>query len=88
MVAVEQPSHESIAVSNIESEDQQRFMHRRLDHLPSGYLGLRHIALSKGVGAIERDRPLFGGEPSEPSSPVTARQLLDELLPAPQRPNS
>ncbi len=51
----------------------------------SGYLGVRYIALTRGVGASE---PVFqpasgNGESTdrERSQPATARSLLDELLP-------
>jgi hypothetical protein len=47
----------------------------------SGYLGLRYVALTEGVGAIG-DRPIaINGAPDEPPPPATARELLKELLP-------
>jgi len=54
----------------------------------SGYLGLRYVALTQGVGAIG-DRPIAAnGAPDEPSPPATARELLQELLPAARRASS
>lgn len=52
----------------------------------SGYLGLRNIALARGVGALPQE-PQFAGAQSQrsqsaaPYAPTTSRDLLKELLP-------
>ena len=52
----------------------------------SGYLGMRHIALTQGVGALGPFTLTANGletSNAQPlrSKPATARELLDELLP-------
>jgi hypothetical protein len=54
----------------------------------SGYLGLRNVALAEGVAAIENRSATTNGPSGEPSSPMTARGLLEELLPAAGRASS
>jgi hypothetical protein len=46
------------------------------------------VALTQGVGALEREFPAVNGDTSEPSPPATARQLLEELLPRPEHTSS
>jgi len=58
------------------------------DRAPGGYLGVRYVALTQGVGALEREVPAVNGNGFEPSPPATARQLLDELLPQSMRTSS
>ena len=51
-----------------------------------GYLGIRYIALTRGVGALEpRFRTAGGDRDSSSSLPRTQRDLLNELLPSSQR---
>jgi len=51
----------------------------------SGYLGVRYIALTRGVNAIEpmfsTNARVYGGKPSN-DLPPTQRELLNELLPS------
>ena len=52
------------------------------DRLPSGYLGVRQMALTRGVGALEYELPAADGiEAGESSPPATARELMREFLP-------
>jgi hypothetical protein len=52
----------------------------------SGYLGVRYVALRRGVDALE---PTFqattGDRDSSSDKPRTQRNILDELLPSPRR---
>ncbi|HVT28560.1 MAG TPA: hypothetical protein VHE81_11155 [Lacipirellulaceae bacterium] len=52
----------------------------------SGYLAMRYIALTQGVGALPDPSASSGGRDSsadsESAKPATARNLLDELLPS------
>jgi hypothetical protein len=48
----------------------------------SGYLALRYVALTQGVGAIGGRPAAANGVPDEPTPPPTARELMEELLPA------
>jgi hypothetical protein len=54
----------------------------------SGYLGLRYVALTQGVGAIGIRPAATSGVSDEPPPPATARELLEELLPAAGRASS
>jgi len=47
----------------------------------SGYLALRYVALTEGVGAIGEHPAATNGVPDEPPEPATVRELLDQLLP-------
>jgi hypothetical protein len=58
------------------------------DRMPSGYLGVRYVALTQGVAALDRGIPTAVGDASEPSPPATAQQLLEELLPKPTHTSS
>lgn len=58
------------------------------DRQPSGYLGVRYVALTQGVAALDREFPTPVGDAGEPSPPATARQLLEELLPKPRHTSS
>jgi len=55
---------------------------------PRGYLGVRYVALTQGVAALDREFPTAVGDTSEPAPPATARQLLEELLPKPRHTSS
>jgi hypothetical protein len=51
----------------------------------SGYLGVRYVALTRGVGALSAELQLPGNDDSLPNNraePATPRGLLNELLPA------
>ena len=58
------------------------------DRVPSGYLGVRYVALTQGVGALDREFPAVNGDAGKLSPPATAGQLLEELLPTPQHTSS
>ena len=59
------------------------------DHMPSGYLGVRQVALSLGIAALDYEWPTTGATDSDTwSPPATARQLRDELLPKPKQSNA
>ena len=52
----------------------------------SGYLGVRYIALTRGVGALEpRFQTAAGDRDSSSDTPRTQRDILNELLPSSQR---
>jgi hypothetical protein len=52
----------------------------------SGYLGVRYIALTRGVGALEPSvRAATGDRDSSSDLPRTQRDMLEELLPSSQR---
>jgi hypothetical protein len=52
----------------------------------SGYLGIRYIALTRGVGALEPSvSGTTGGRDSSNGTPRTQRDMLNELLPSSQR---
>jgi hypothetical protein len=53
----------------------------------TGYLGVRYVALTRGINAVPLNVPSADGHrdtqiDNERSNPATARGLLDELLPA------
>ena len=52
-----------------------------LDQTPPGYLGLRYVALTRGVGALERPLPPTANGDLDEAPPATSRTLLKELLP-------
>jgi hypothetical protein len=52
---------------------------------PTGYLGIRYVALAHGVDALEREIPHAGGDAGEVTSPANSRELLKELLPTAKR---
>jgi hypothetical protein len=58
----------------------------------SGYLGVRYVALTRGIGALSPDVPSSTGDQDLPSSsrakPNTPRSLLEELAPPTRTPNS
>jgi hypothetical protein len=49
----------------------------------SGYLGVRNVALTRGLGALPTEFRARGGDRSQRSrtKPATARELLDEMAP-------
>ncbi len=52
----------------------------------SGYLGVRYIALTRGVGALEPSFQAAGGDrDSSNDAPRTQRDMLNELLPSSPR---
>lgn len=52
----------------------------------AGYLGLRYIALTRGVGELEvHSRTASSGSDSIDNTPATQRELLRELLPSSDR---
>lgn len=52
----------------------------------AGYLGLRYIALTRGVGELEtHNRTASSDSDSSGNAPATQRELLRELLPAADR---
>jgi hypothetical protein len=60
-----------------------------LDRLPAGYLGLRQVALTRGIGGFEpTPSPVGKVESSDASSPATSRQLRQELLHPQEKSNS
>jgi hypothetical protein len=57
-----------------------------IPRVTTGYLGVRHIALTRGVGALGSESPAAGGDADSPidrqhCQPATVRGLLNELLP-------
>ena len=78
------------------SEHAERFViHDAWSSIPpatSGYLGIRYIALTRGLGALSADVLSSSGDHdsparNEPTKPATARNLLDEFLPDSTRSN-
>jgi len=75
--------------SNAEPIVVQDASWRWSDRLPSGYLGVRHVALTRGVGALEYELPAVDrGETELWSPPATAGQLRKEFLPTPKHSSS
>jgi hypothetical protein len=60
--------------------------------IDSGYLGVRYVALTRGVGALSPDSRSDDGNEETPAirgtEPSTPRAILNELLPATRRLNS
>jgi hypothetical protein len=57
----------------------------------SGYLGVRYVALTRGVGALSPELQSSGNDellPNDRAEPATPRGLLNELLPAAHPSNS
>jgi hypothetical protein len=55
---------------------------------PINYLGIRYVALTRGVDALEREPGDAMDDTVLPSSPVPARDMLKELLPGTNRRSS
>jgi hypothetical protein len=51
------------------------------DRIPPGYLGVRHVALTQGVGALDEKTSVSSGLNGDVRPPATSRELLEELLP-------
>jgi hypothetical protein len=54
---------------------------------PAGYLGIRHVALTRGIGILDSDVYETSGRRSsavdtQRARPVTARDLMNELAPS------
>jgi hypothetical protein len=81
--AIEAPVTTEVAeVNHLANEVDARLWTARAT---SGYLGLRHLALTKGVGALEPETLTANGHATSADAPprpepATARDLLDELL--------
>lgn len=58
------------------------------DRIPSGYLGVRYVALTQGIGALDDEQPSTDTSIESPSQPATSRELLREYLPANVNPRS
>jgi hypothetical protein len=52
-----------------------------MDRTPPGYLGIRYVALTRGVDALAHEFCEAREDAGESSPPIDARQLLQELLP-------
>ena len=51
------------------------------DRIPPGYLGVRYVALTQGVGALDEETSVSSGLNGDVRPPATSRELLEELLP-------
>jgi hypothetical protein len=48
---------------------------------PPGYLGVRYVALTRGVGALDDNARVRNVDTTEATPPVSAKELLRELMP-------
>jgi hypothetical protein len=51
------------------------------DRTPPGYLGIRYVALTRGVDALAHERSTGRDDPAAPVPPADAQKMLQELLP-------
>jgi hypothetical protein len=58
------------------------------DRLPPDYLGMRNVALTEGISVFDRGARSAGITSEDAAPPANSRQLLKELLPAPEHPSS
>jgi hypothetical protein len=56
-----------------------------IDRALSGYLGIRDVALARGVDALEYDSPEVRSDTIEPAPRMDSRELINELLPRSKR---
>lgn len=86
---------QAVAVASVTGDSARGIGERGLDEIErwmvdggnrqwatTGYLGLRHVALVHGVSAIGGRSAGVQGVPADSTPPATARELLDEFLPA------
>jgi hypothetical protein len=71
---------DALAVTVVEPRDTLGDAWRGSDRIPSGYLGLRHVALTQGVGALDEKTSVSTGLNGGARPPATSRELLEELL--------
>jgi hypothetical protein len=75
-----------VAAVNVEAKDTNQFAAYPVtwmgnDRTPPGYLGIRYVALTRGVDALAREFSDGRGDGSLPMPPADSRQMLQELLP-------
>jgi hypothetical protein len=81
--ASEQP-REAIAPSPVQFATSTLGL-RAFQHPTSGYLGIRYVALTRGVGALEPSSQASTDDVnSSNDTPQTQRNMLEELLPSPR----
>jgi hypothetical protein len=56
-----------------------------MDRVSSGYLGIRDVALARGVDALDYGSPVVRADAIEPTPRVDWRELIKELLPRSKR---